>query len=101
MEEDNFYQTSSERLIKIPEKQQEKLQKEKNSFERERPLITDVMKRLEETIGFLEKVDSIKNTSDPEKFMQEVAVNKQTCAVLRRELDFIKAKVSMYDKKLR
>lgn len=100
--EDNFYQVSTERLIEPPKKQQEKVQKDKRDFERERPLITAVMKRLEEDIAEYKKIDRISNTSDPEAFMREVAVNKQVCAILERELNVIKAKVRMYDnKKLR
>lgn len=97
--EDNFYQASSERLIATPKKQQEKLLQEKNVFERERPLATTVIERLEESIAFYEKVDSIENTKDPVAFMQEVEVNKKVCAILRKELSYIKTKASMYDKK--
>ena len=97
--EDNFYTTSTERLIGTPKKQQEKLLHEKNVFERERPLATTIIKRLEESIAFYEKVDSIENTEDPEAFMRNVEVNKKVCSVLRKELAYIKTKASMYDKK--
>ena len=97
--EDNFYQASTERLIKPPRKQEEKVQREKIAYERERPLITTVMKALEEEIAQREKVDAIKNTNDPEAFMREVAINQQVCAVLRQKLGKIKRKVNMFDKK--
>lgn len=100
--EDNFYKVSTERLIQPPKEQQEKTKRDKILYERERPLITAVVKRLEEKISVYEKIDSVKNTTDPEAFMREIAVNKQTCAILRSELSWIKTKVKMFDdKKLR
>ena len=97
--EDNFYKASTERLIKPTERQQEKAQEDRNAFDKERPLITSVMKILEASISQREKVDSIKTTDDPEEFMREVAVNKQVCSILRQELEKIKGKVKMYDNK--
>ena len=95
--EDNFYKVSTERLIHIPKEQLEKTKRDKISYERERPLVTAVMKRLEEKIASYEKIDSIKTTDNPEDFMREVAVNKQVCATLKRELDWLKTKVKMFD----
>lgn len=97
--EDNFYKVSTERLIKPPKEQQEKNRKDRISYEHERPLITAVMARLEEKIADYEKIDSIKNTTDPEAFMREVAVNKQVCSILQHELNAIKTKVKMFDEK--
>lgn len=97
--EDNFYQVSTERLIKPTKRQRKKVQQDKNAYEHERPLITAVMERLEKDIEKLEKIDSIKSLSNPEEFMREVAVNKEVCAVLRRELSVIKNKVKMFDAK--
>lgn len=97
--EDNFYQTSTERLYATPKVRQEKLQKAKQDFERERPLITAVMERLENAVSSYEKVSAIKTTDNPEQFMREVEINKQVCAILGRELEFIKIKVRMYDNK--
>ena len=71
MEEDNFY-ISSEKLIKPTEKQQEKAQADKN--------------------------DSITEMKDPTKFMIEVNTNKQVCAILRRSLNGLEAKVKKFDK---
>ena len=97
--EDNFYQASSERLIKAPATQTAKLKSERLAFERERPLITAVLERLEKDIARREKIDSIQNTADPEAFMREVAVNRQVVSILRREVSAIKTKVRMFDKK--
>ena len=99
MMEDNFYKVSTERLIKPPKKQEEKVQREKIAYEHERPLITAVMERLEKDIAHREKIDAIENISDPEAFMREIAINKQVCAILKRELEAIKRKVNMFDKK--
>lgn len=96
--EDNFY-TSTERLINPSRQQQDKLQQNKNAFERERPLITAEIAHLKEEISYREKVDSIKDTDHVERFMQEVEVNKQVCSILRRYLNTLEAKVKMYDKK--
>lgn len=96
--EDNFYQASSERLIKTPKAQSDKMRKEKIAFERERPLITTVMEHLKEDIAARERIDFIDETNDAEKFMREVAVNKQVCAILRHELSIIENKVKMFDK---
>ena len=99
--EDNLY-TSTEGIIKIPKGQADKLSHEKVLYERERPLTTAVMERLEKDIAAREKVDFIKNTADPEAFMREVEINRQVCSILRRELNFLKGKARMYDsKKLR
>ena len=97
--EDNFYQASTEKLIKPTERQQEKVQQARNAFERERPLITSVMEILEKEIAYREKIDSITKIDDPESFMREITVNKQVCSILRRELNKIKGKVKMYDDK--
>lgn len=97
--EDNFYKVSTERLIKPPKEQQEKTKREKIAYEHERPLITAVMARLEETIASYDKISSIKNTTDPEAFMREVVVGKQVCSILQRELNAIKTKVKMFDEK--
>lgn len=97
MEEDNFY-TSSERLIKPTEKQQEKAQADKNAFERERPIIAAVINYLKDEIAFRERVDSITETADPTKFMIEVNANKQVCSILRRSLNGLEAKVKKFDK---
>lgn len=99
--EDNFYQASSERLIPTPKAQTNKLKKEKIAFERERPLITKVMAHLEEDIAAREKIDFISEQTDPAKFMLEVNVNKQVCAILRHELGIIKNKVKMFDKEVK
>lgn len=96
--EDNFYTTSTERLFGTPRKQQEKLQQSKNAFERERPLITAVMKHLAEEISIREKVDSITCKDNPEQFMREVEINKQVCNILRRHLSTLESKARMYDK---
>ena len=97
--EDNFYQASTERLIAPPKEQQEKVRQGKIAYEKERPLITAVMAHLEESIAFRERVDSITKTDDPEAFMREVAINKQVCSILKHELNAIKTKVRMFDKK--
>lgn len=97
MEEDNFY-TSSERLIKPTEKQQEKAQAEKMAFERERPIIAAVINYLKDEIAYREKIDSIEEAKDPTKFMIEVNTNKQVCSVLRRSLRGLEAKVKKFDK---
>lgn len=97
--EDNFYKTSTERLIAPTEEQQQKELKERTSFERERPLITDVMARLEKDIAARERIDSITETKDPEAFMREIAVNKQVCSILKRELNALKVKVRKFDNK--
>lgn len=97
MEEDNFY-TSSEKLIKPTDKQQEKAQAEKNAFERERPIITATINYLKEEIAHREKIDSITETKDAEKFMLEVRANQQACAILRRILNGLEVKVKKFDK---
>lgn len=99
--EDNFYQASSERLIPTPKAQADKIKKDKIAFNRERPLITSVMERLEKAISDREKIDSIKETKNPEDFMREVAVNKQVCAILRSELAVIKTAVKKFDKEVK
>lgn len=99
--EDNFYQASSERLIKTPKSMSDKMRKEKIAFERERPLITKVMTHLKEDIAAREKIDFITEQKDPESFMREVAVNKQVCAILRHELNIIENKVKMFDKEVK
>ncbi len=99
--EDNFYQASTERLIKTPKAQSDKLRKERIAFERERPLITKVMEHLKEDIAARERIDFIEEQGDPEKFMREVAVNKQVCAILRHELKIIENKVNMFDKEVK
>lgn len=96
--EDNFYEVSTERLIKPTSKQEERLQKAKNDFERERPLVTEVIKHLKNEIATFEKIDSITETSDPERFMRQVDVNKKVCSVLKRDLLTLEAKVRMFDK---
>ncbi len=98
--EDNFYQVSTEKPIAPTEKQKEKVQQAKNAYERERPLITTVMERLKAEIKRLESIDSIEQLNDPEAFMREVAVNKQVCSVLKRELKVIETKVKMFDKQI-
>ena len=95
--EDNFY-TSTERLINPPRKQQEKQQQNKNAFERERPLVTAEINHLKEEISIRERVDSIEHTDDVAKFMMEVEINKQVCAILRKYLSALETKVKMYDK---
>lgn len=99
--EDNFYEVSTERLIKPTSKQEERLQKAKNDFERERPIVSAVIKHLQNEIASLEKIDSITETSDPEKFMRQVDVNKKVCSVLKRDLTALEAKVRMFDKNKR
>ncbi len=99
--DDNFYQASTERLIKTPKAQSDKLRKERIAFERERPLITKVMEHLKEDIAARERIDFIEEQGDPEKFMREVAVNKQVCAILRHELKIIENKVNMFDKEVK
>ena len=96
--EDNFYEASTERLIKVSTRQQEKAQKEKALFERERPLVTAVIAHLREQVAFREAVDSITETKDPEAFMREVNVNKQVRDILRRDLKFLESKAKMFDK---
>lgn len=98
MEEDNFYTASTERLIKPTSRQQEKALQEKAAFERERPLVTTVIKHLQEQISFREKIDSVTEVKDPEAFMREVNVNKQVCNILRRDLNFLEGKARMFDK---
>lgn len=97
--EDNFYQASTERLIAPPKEQQKKLQQDRISFEKERPLVTTVIEHLEKEISFREKVDSITETKNPEAFMREIEVNKQVCAILRKQLQALETKVRMYDEK--
>lgn len=97
--EDNFYLVSTERLIKPTKEQQKKVQRDRIAYEHERPLITAVMERIEKDISKLEKIDAVKNMDDPEKFMREIAVNKQVVSVLKRELNVIKVKVRMFDEK--
>ena len=99
--EDNFYQASTERLIKTPKAQSDKLRKERIAFERERPLITKVMEHLKEDIAARERIDFIEEQKDPEQFMREVAINKQVCAILRHELNIIENKVNMFDKEVK
>jgi len=99
--EDNFYQASSERLIPTPKAQADKIKKDKIAYNRERPLITSVMDRLEKAISDREKIDAIKDTKNPENFMREVEVNKQVCAILRSELDIIKTAVKKFDKEVK
>lgn len=96
--EDDFYEASSERFIKPTSRQQEKAQQEKAAFERERPLVTAVIKHLKEQIAFREKLDSITETKDPEAFMREVNVNKQVCDILKRDLRLLETKAKMFDK---
>lgn len=95
--EDNFYQVSTERLIAPPKEQQKKLRQDKNSFIKERPLITAEIESLKAEIAFREKVDSITETKDPEVFMREVEVNKQVCTILRKYLENLETKVRMFD----
>lgn len=95
--EDNFYQASTERLIAQPKEQQKKFQQDKNSFQKERPLVTAVILSLREEIAYREKVDSITNTKDPEAFMREVEVNKQICAILTGYLRNLETKARMFD----
>jgi len=97
--EDNFYETSTERLIKQTSAQQIKAQQEKESFERERPLTTIVIAHLKEAIESREKVNSITETDDPEKFMRQVKVNQEVCSILKRDLNFLEGKAKMYDEK--
>ena len=99
--EDNFYQVSSERLIKPPKAQSDKLKKDRISFEHERPLITEVVKHIEKQISDREKVDFIKNKTDAEKFMREVDVNKQVCDILRHELSIIQTAIKKFDKEVK
>jgi hypothetical protein len=99
--EDNFYQASSERLIPTPKAQADKIKKDKIAYNRERPLITSVMDRLEKAISDREKIDAIKDTKNPENFMREVEVNKQVCAILRSELAIIKTAVKKFDKEVK
>ncbi len=99
--EDNFYQASSERLIPTPKAQADKIKKDKIAYNRERPLITSVMDRLEKAISDREKIDAIKDTKNPENFMREVEVNKQVCAILRSELATIKTAVKKFDKEVK
>ena len=96
--EDNFYQASTERLIPPTKDQREKLQQSKNAFEKERPIINAVIETLEKEISFREKVDSITETKNPEDFMREVTVNKQVCAILRKNMETLKNQVRMFDK---
>lgn len=99
--EDNFYQASSERLIPTPKAQADKIKKDKIAYNRERPLITSVMDRLEKAISDRERIDAIKDTKNPENFMREVEVNKQVCAILRSELAIIKTAVKKFDKEVK
>lgn len=95
--EDNFYQVSTEHLIAPPKEQQKKLRQDKNSFIKERPLITAEIESLKAEIAFRERVDSITETKDPEAFMREVEVNKQVCTILRKYLKNLETKVRMFD----
>lgn len=97
--EDNFYQASTERLIPPTQEQQKKFQQAKNAFEKERPLITAVIEHLEDSIAFRKTIDSIEKVDDPEAFMREILVNKQVCSILEHELNAIKTKARMFDKK--
>lgn len=97
--EDNFYEVSSERLINPTPRQKEKNQQAKNLFERERPLVTEVIRHLKNAIEAREKIDSITETDDSEKFMRQVEINKQVCSILKRDLKMLEAKVKMFDNK--
>ena len=100
--DDNFYQASSERFIPLTEKQQEKKQLSKTSYERERPLTTEVAEILKKEIESRERVDSITELKDPEAFMRQVFINKEVCSILRRVFNLIETKEKMFDnKKLR
>lgn len=98
--EDNFYEASTERLIKPTSRQQEKAQTEKLQFERERPLTTEVIKYLREEIAVRERIDSItaEVKNDPEAFMRQVFINKEVCTILRAHLRHLESKAKMFDK---
>ena len=97
--EDNFYLTSTERLIKPSAKQKEKFLHDKLIFEKERPLVTAVIKILKEEIKYRERVDSVTEISDPEKCMRQIDVNRQVCNILRPKVAALERKVRMYDSK--
>ena len=96
--EDNFY-SSTENLIKPTSAQQLKAQKEKDDYERERPLTTIVIKHLRAAIEEREKINSITERDDPEKFMRQVIINQEVCSILKRDINFLEGKAKMYDEK--
>ena len=96
--EDNVYKTSSERLITPPESQIKKINDQKVKYERERPILMDLLDYLNKQVAFYESVGAIKNTDDSFKFMCEVTANKRIVEILRREIDAVNRMVRMFDK---
>lgn len=96
--EDNLYQRSSERLITPPQAQTDRLQKAKMEYEREKPILSKLLKRLHEQVDFYSRVDSIDCTSNSEQFMHEVRANKRVVAILRSEINAIERLGKMFDK---
>lgn len=94
--EDDFYQMSSEKLFPKSEKVKSRMRADKNAYEKEAPIISETIARLDEQIEFYKSVKSIKTTDNPEQFMREVDVNKRITAILEREVNRLKGVVKSF-----
>lgn len=97
--EDNFYKVSSEKLFSKPKQATEKYLKEKRAYEKEAPIISATIARLEKQIAHFKSIDAVKTETDPEQCMREIAINKRVVAILERELKWLEGRVKTYEKK--
>lgn len=94
--EDDFYKVSSEKLFPKSGKMVAKFNKDKEAYEKEAPIISETIARLETQIAFYQSVKSIKTTDNAEKFMLEVNTNKKLVEILEREVNRLKGEVKKY-----
>lgn len=96
--EPNLYPTSSEKLFGRPKAEIERRAKRQIHYDREKPIIAEVLDHLHKQVDFYSSIKSIKHHDDPAKFMHEVNANQIVVATLEREINRLEAIVKMYDK---
>lgn len=97
--DDRVYPTSSKKFIEEPKAQKKRREQEREEFLIEKPLIADVVKRLQERIKFYHDIDSITEANSPENFMRQVVVNKTVAATLTQELRSLEMIIKTHSKK--
>ena len=96
--EDNFYQTSSEKLFPKSDKTIEKAQKAKREYEKEAPIIAETIERFKQQKEAYGSVYAVKEEKNPENFMREIAINKRVAAILDAEIQRLEGIVKTYGK---
>ena len=97
MEEDILYPISSERLFPKPESVVKKNTKQKDEYNKEKPILMGLLKYIEDQIESYKSVESVR-TDSMDNFRYDVAVNKKMVEILNREKSAIVRLSTMYDK---